>query len=108
VTTPNPPTITVTAAAASKFALTAASATPTVGALDELTTTAQDTYGNTATAYTGAHSLVFSGASASPSGTNPTVSDSTGADVAFGAASTLEFTAGVAKASECDGGGKKL
>jgi hypothetical protein len=104
ITTPSPATITVTAAAASKFALAAASATPTAGAVDALTTTAQDLYGNTATSYTGSHSLVFSGASASPGGNTPTVSDSTGADVAFGAATSVEFTAGVSSA----GGGMKL
>jgi hypothetical protein len=108
VTTPSPAAVVVSPNTATKFAFTAASATPTAGALDELTTTAQDTYGNTATAYTGVHSLVFSGASASPGGTLPTVSDSTGADVAFGAATTLDFSAGVAKASEADGGGMKL
>jgi hypothetical protein len=108
ITTAIPAAITVTAAAASKFALTAASATPTVGAVDALTTTAQDAYGNTATSYTGAHSLVFSGASASPSGTAPTVSDSSGVDIAFGGATTVNFTAGVAKASEGAGGGMKL
>ena len=108
ITTPSPPTITVAAAAASKFSLSAASATPTAGAVDELTTTAQDTYGNTATSYTGAHSLVFSGASASPGGTVPTVSDSTGAGVAFGASTSLTFSAGVAKAAESKNGGMKL
>lgn len=108
VTTPSPPTITVSATTASKFLLTAASSTPVAGAVDELTTTAQDTYGNTATAYSGLHSLVFSGASASPGGNTPTVSDSSGADVAFGAATTIDFTAGVAKASEADGGAMKL
>lgn len=108
ITTPNPVAITVSPAAASKFVLSAASATPTVGAVDALTTTVQDTYGNTATSYTGLHSLVFSGASASPGGTTPTVSDSTGADVAFGAATNVEFTAGVASASEGNGGGMKL
>ena len=108
ITTPSPPAITVSAAAASKFVLAADSATPTAGVVDNLTTTAQDTYGNTATSYTGVHSLVFSGASASPGGTTPTVSDSTGADIAFGAATTVDFTAGVAKASEADGGGMKL
>jgi len=108
LTTPNPASVTVSAAAASKFVLLAASATPTVGAVDELTTTAQDTYGNTATSYTGSHSLVFSGASASPTGNNPTVSDSTGADVAFGGATALEFTAGVAKATATANGGMKL
>ena len=108
ITTPSPAAIAVSATTAAKFSLAAASATPAAGAVDELTTTAQDTYGNTAISYTGAHSLVFSGASASPSGTNPTVSDSTGADVAFGGATALDFTAGVAKASEGDGGGMKL
>jgi hypothetical protein len=108
VTTPSPAAINVSSTTASKFALTAASATPTVGVLDELTTTAQDTYGNTATTYIGVHSLVFSGASASPSGTNPTVSDSTGVDIAFGGATTVDFAAGVAKASEAGGGGMKL
>jgi len=105
ITTPSPVAITVSPAAASKFVLSAASATPTAGASDALTTTAQDTYGNTATSYTGPHSLVFSGASASPGGTNPTVSDSTGADVVFGAATNLEFTAGV---NEGSGGVMKL
>jgi len=108
VTTSSPPTIAVAAAAASKFVLTAVSATPTAGALDELTTTAQDAYGNTATSYTGVHSLVFSGASASPAGNTPTVSDASGADVAFGAATSLEFSAGVAKTTGSKNGGMKL
>jgi hypothetical protein len=108
ITTSSPPTITVAAATASKFSLSATSATPTAGAIDELTTTAQDTYGNTATSYTGAHSLVFSGASASPGGNAPTVSDSTGAAVAFGASTSLNFSAGVAKAAESKNGGMKL
>jgi hypothetical protein len=108
VTTPSPPTIAVAAAAASKFALTAASATPTAGALDELTTTAQDIYGNTATSYSGVHSLVFSGASASPAGNTPTISDSTGVDVAFGASTSLSFSAGTAKTTGSNNGGMKL
>jgi hypothetical protein len=108
ITTPSPVAITVGPAAATKFVLAAASATPAAGVVDELTTTAQDTYGNTATSYTGVHALVFSGASASPAGNTPTVSDSTGADIAFGAATNVEFTAGVAKASEAAGGGMKL
>jgi hypothetical protein len=108
ITTSAPPTITVTAGAAAKFALSVATATPTAGAIDELTTTAQDTYGNTATSYAGAHSLVFSGASASPGGNTPTVSDSTGASIAFGASTSLSFNAGVAKAGEGKNGGMKL
>jgi len=108
ITTPSPPAIAVSPAAASKFSLAAGSATPVASVLDPLTITAQDTYGNTATSYSGTHSLVFSGASASPSGTVPTVSDLAGADVAFGAATTIEFSSGVASASENDGGGMKL
>ena len=108
ITTPSPPTIAVSAAAASRFSLSAASATPTAGAIDELTATAQDAYGNTATSYTGSHSLVFSGASASPGGNAPTVSDSSGADVAFGASTSLSFSAGIAKAGESKNGGMKL
>ncbi len=76
--------------------LTATTTTPAAGAADNLTVTAQDTYGNVATSYTGSHSLTFSGASASPSGTVPTVSDSAGADIAFGSATALNFSAGVA------------
>jgi hypothetical protein len=97
VTTPAPPTISVSGTTAAKFALTAASATPVAGEADQLTIAAQDTYGNTATAYAGAHSLAFSGASASPGGTVPTVTDSSGVDVAFGTATTIVFSAGVAK-----------
>jgi hypothetical protein len=108
ITTPSPPTITVSAAAASKFVLAAASATPTAGAGDELTITAQDTYGNTASSYVGSHSLVFSGASAAPAGNLPTVTDSVGADVAFGTATAIAFNAGIAKASEGSGGAMKL
>jgi hypothetical protein len=108
VTTPTPLALTVSPAAASKYVLAAASATPAAGAADNLTVTAQDPYGNTATGYTGLHSLVFSGASASASGNLPTVSDSSGADIAFGAATTIDFSAGVAVAAEGDGGTMKL
>jgi hypothetical protein len=106
ITTPEPVTIAVNAAAASKYVLAAASATPVAGAADELTITAQDAYGNVATSYTGPHSLVFSttAASTSPAGNVPTASDSSGADIAFGSATTIEFAEGVAKASEGDGG----
>jgi hypothetical protein len=88
--------VTVAAAAASKFLLAAATTTPIAAANDSLTTTAQDPYGNTATAYTGAHNLTFSGSSASPSGTLPTVADSSGTAVNFGDATAITFTSGVA------------
>ncbi len=108
VTTTAPLEVTVTSAAAAKFVLTATSTTPTVGETDNLTTTAQDTYGNVATAYTGSHSLTYSTASASPTGVLPTVSDSTGADIAFGSATTTNFSAGVATVSGTKNGVMKL
>jgi hypothetical protein len=89
-------TVTVAAAAAVKLSLSAASTTPTAAASDNLTTTALDAYGNTATAYAGAHNITFSGAAASPSGAAPTVANSSGVAVLFGTATAISFTAGVA------------
>lgn len=102
------PTVTVAPLAMSKLVLGAATATPTAGVEDALTTTAQDTYGNVATAYTGSHSLVYSGASAGPSGNTPTVTDSAGAAVAFGSATATTFTSGVATASGSKNGAMVL
>jgi hypothetical protein len=104
VTTKTPLEVTVSPLAATKFALTAATTTPTAGASDNLTTTAQDTYGNVATAYAGSHSLTFSGALASPDETVPTVSNASGADIAFGSATTINFTAGIATVSASKNG----
>ncbi|HEV7615719.1 MAG TPA: hypothetical protein VGO36_05775 [Solirubrobacterales bacterium] len=98
--TPAPLALTVSPGAATKYTLAAATATPAVGAADDLTITAQDAYGNTATTYTGSHNLVFSGASASPDGTLPTVSDSSGNDLAFGTATPIVFSAGIATATD--------
>jgi hypothetical protein len=92
-------TVTVAPLAMSKLILSVATTTPVAGANDNLTTTAQDTYGNTATAYTGSHSLVYSGASASANGSTPTVNDKSGNDIAFGTATPTNFTAGVATVS---------
>jgi hypothetical protein len=108
ISTTTPLEVTVSPLAASKFVLAATSTTPTVGEADSLTTTAQDTYGNVATAYTGAKSLTYSTASASPSGVNPTVSDSSGTDIVFGNATTTNFTAGVATVSGSKNGVVKL
>ncbi len=104
IATPTPLALTVSPAAASKFVLTAASATPAVAEADDLTITAQDTYGNLATGYAGSKSLTFSGASASPGGTAPTVTSSSGTAVAFGSATAVQFGAGVAVAANGDGG----
>jgi hypothetical protein len=99
ISTEAPLTVTVSPLAASKFALAATTITPTAGAADNLTITAQDTYGNTATAYTGSHNLSFSGPAASPSGEVPTVSNATGTDIPVGSATAISFNAGVATAS---------
>jgi hypothetical protein len=99
LTDPTPLAITVSPAAASKYSLAATTTTPTAGATDALTITALDTYGNTATAYTGAKSLTFSGAEASPSGAAPTVASSAGTATPFGSTTALNFTNGVAGVS---------
>jgi uncharacterized membrane protein len=101
-------TITVAPGSATKLSLTASSLTPAAGASDNLTITAQDVYSNTATTYTGTKNLTFSGAGASPSGTAPTVSDSSGTAVAFGTATALTFTSGVATVSSAKNGVMKL
>ncbi len=108
ISTEEPLVVTVAPATASKLILTAVTTTPTAGSADNLTTTAQDTYGNTATSYVGAHNLTFSGASAGPSGTAPTVSNSSGTDVAFGTAISIDFSAGVASVTGTKNGAMKL
>ena len=100
--------VTVTAGAAARLSLAAASATPVAGASNNLTITAFDAYGNTATSYAGARELTFAGGSASPSGSLPTVVNSTGTAVAFGSATAITFTAGVAKVSSSKNGVLKL
>lgn len=108
LTTTTPLALTVTPLAASKFTLSAASTTPAAGAADNLTITAVDTYGNTATSYAGSKNVVFSGASNGPNGNVPTVSSAVGTDVAFGTATPIGFSAGVASASGESNGTMKL
>jgi hypothetical protein len=93
------PTVTVAPLAMSKLILSAATTTPVTGSEDALTTTAQDTYGNVATAYTGSHSLVYAGPLASANGNTPTVTDLSGNKVAIGTATPTNFAAGVATVS---------
>ncbi len=100
--------VTVAAAAASSLSLAAALTTPAAGASNSLTTTAFDPYGNTATSYTGSRNLTFSGASASPNGTSPTVSNSSGTAIAFGSLTATSFSLGVAKVSSSKNGVMKL
>ena len=100
--------LTVATAALNKFSLLPETTTPAAGAEDDLTITAQDTYANTVTSYGGSHELTFSGASASPSGTTPTVSNSSGTPVAFATPTAINFVAGVATESEGANGEMRL
>ncbi len=87
--------VTVSPAAAAKFILTGTAA-QTAGTSQQVTLTAQDAYGNTATGYTGAHNITFSGAASSSNPvTAPTVTDNTATARAFGTSTALTFTAGV-------------
>jgi hypothetical protein len=78
--------VTVKPATASSFALPTP-ATQTAGTAFNETLTAQDAFGNTATGYTAAKTIAFSGPAASPSGKAPTYPAS------------VTFTAGVGTAS---------
>ena len=96
--------LTVSPAAASRLVVTG-SATQTAGAAQALTITATDPYGNTATAYTGAKNLTFSGANSSTNpATAPTVTNNAAAAIAFGSTTAVTFTSGVATS----GGSMKL
>ncbi|MFY9160631.1 beta strand repeat-containing protein, partial [Aquirufa ecclesiirivi] len=89
-------TLTVTTGTVAKFQITG-TGTQTAGGSQTITITAQDTYGNTATTYTGAKNLTYSGATSSPSPvTAPTAQNSTPTDIAFGSTTADNFTAGVA------------
>jgi hypothetical protein len=80
--------------AVARLSLGAATTTPTAGATDNLTITALDTYGNTATSYTGTHNLTFGGANAI--GTyKPTVTNSSGTAVNFGSTTAITFSNGI-------------
>jgi hypothetical protein len=101
-------TVTVAAASAASLSLTAASVTPTAGVADNLTLTAKDTYGNTATTYTGSHNLMLEGAGNSVNGNHPTVTSSTGTVTNFGTATAITFTNGVATVAGANNGVMKL
>lgn len=87
--------VTVTAASAASFRVTTnvgdSSVNPLpAGTSQAISITALDSYGNTATSYTGNHSLTFSGSSVAPDGTtHPTV-----AGTNFGTATTVNFSSG--------------
>jgi alpha-tubulin suppressor-like RCC1 family protein len=82
-----------------QFELTSSASTIVAGSPDNLTIRATDAYGNTA-AYSGQHLLTFSGASGvAGSPYVPTVSNSTGTQVAFGSDTAITFSDGVATVS---------
>ena len=85
-------TITATgiASTATKLVLSG-TGTQVAGATQTVTVTAKDANGNTATTYTGAKSLTFSGAATAPGGQKPTAGGT-----AFGTATSVTFTNGVA------------
>jgi len=93
----------VSAAATSKLVVTVGgtnSITQAAGTTKSLTITAEDSFGNTGLTYTGAMSLIFSGAHASSNpATSPTVTSNTGVAVAFGSPTAITFTNGVATVS---------
>jgi hypothetical protein len=108
VETEPPLQVNVTPGSATKLTAGAASTAPGAGQADDLTITAVDTYGNTAASYDGVKTLTFSGASASPSGAGPTVSNSSGTAVAFGTATSIAFEKGVASSIGVANGEMKL
>jgi hypothetical protein len=81
------PSFTVTPASASSFTVPTP-ATQTAGNAFSVTLTAEDAYGNTATGYSGNHSITFSGAAKAPDGTSPKYPSS-----------QIGFSAGVGTAS---------
>jgi hypothetical protein len=98
---------TITAGTATKLALSAATTSPIAGAADNLTITAQDAAGNTATGYAGDKILTFSGSTAI-NGNSPTVSDKSGALKTFSVGTTITFTSGIASATGANNGVMKL
>ena len=100
--------VTVTSGPATHLVLAASKTELVAGEAANLTVTAKDAANRTVTSYTGSHSLVFEGASAAPSGTKPSVSSETGMAVAFGEATAIKFTAGVATVEGANNGQLKL
>ena len=105
--TSNALSVTVSPLGISALSLAAASTTPTAGAADNLTVTAKDTYGNTATSYNATLSLSFSGATVIGAFT-PSVTNSSGVAVNFGTATALSFVNGVASVTGSTNGAMTL
>ena len=101
--------VTVGSAIAASLSLAdAALATPVAGVADNLTITAKDAFGNTATGYTGDKSLTFGGPAVAPDLTHPTVTSTTGAATSFGTPTTITFASGVSMVAVSNNGVMKL
>ncbi|MCX6269861.1 MAG: carboxypeptidase regulatory-like domain-containing protein [Bacteroidetes bacterium] len=91
--------VTINAGPAVKFIITG-TGTQTAGNTQDIMITAKDVGDYLAVIYTGDKSITFSGASSSSSPvTAPTMKDKTGTATAFGTATTITFTNGVASVS---------
>ncbi|MDE3070262.1 MAG: hypothetical protein KGJ43_05990 [Acidobacteriota bacterium] len=92
-------TVTVLGGEATHFALSAARSEVRAGEGDALTVTALDATGQRVSTFTGAHNLTFSGASATATGTAPTVTSSAGSAISFGGSTPVSFSEGTATVS---------
>lgn len=97
----------VNPASASSLSLAAATTSPSAGEADNLTITALDAYGNTATSYPSSKNLTFGGAGTIGT-SKPTVVNASGSTVNFGSSTTISFSAGVAKVQGTSNGVMKL
>src|SRR5438128_1050267 len=88
--------------------LDADSTTPTAGVADNPKTTALDSFANTATAYTGSHTLTFGGAANSANATHPTFFSSAGTPTNCYRDSTTAFSSAVPTVSGANNGVMKL
>ncbi|MGA3245285.1 MAG: T9SS type A sorting domain-containing protein [Bacteroidota bacterium] len=96
--------VTINGGTATKLVITG-STTQTAGTSQNLTITAQDANGNTASPYTGSKNLTFSGANSSTNPvTVPTVTNSSGTAIAFGSTTAITFSSGVATVSGSNNG----
>jgi hypothetical protein len=98
--------VTVTPLAVSTLSL-AATSPIAAGTTDNLTITALDTYGNTATSYSGSKGLTFAGPEAIGAH-EPTVTNATGAAKKLGEATAVTFTAGVSSVIEGSKNGQMI
>src|SRR6202020_783883 len=95
---------TMVAGSANSLSLSAATTTPAAGAADNLTITALDSFGNTATGYANAKTLTFGGDNTRRSCGAPTGTNATGTPVSFATSTAINFTNGVATTSGSNNG----